>query len=321
MKIKNRLYISAEISIILVLIIFSIILITSGRIAEENKKYELTMRLEMAISELDILTYDYLLHREKRMEQQWGLKYNSTKELLEKIVEEEELVKSIRADYITLGNLFSQVTTNYKKRQNLIQEGASQEKINSLILLEERLVTHLLIKSQTIITDSFRLTEERHVKARKTQELANTLTLILITIFTITITTTLFLIVRCISKPLDKLTKSARIIGRGNLKHKIDIKSKDEIGELAETFNQMRIKLKQKEELAMKDRNELLNNILNTFKGKFGNIAMILFKQDIRKLVEKNPRILKLLPKSLVSSLKREEKLRKSLKKIFKEKK
>jgi len=113
MNIKNRLYISAGVSIILVTILFSLVLVTSGRIAEESKKHELLDDVRSGVSELDIVTYDYLLHREKRMEQQWNSKYNSLVEILDKAAEEEEM-KSIRADYAALGGLFSQVTTNYE---------------------------------------------------------------------------------------------------------------------------------------------------------------------------------------------------------------
>ena len=110
MKIKNRLYISAGISIVLCVMLLSLVLVTSGRIAEASNKYELLDDVGLGISELDILTYDYLLHREERMEQQWNSKYDS---LLE-IVEEAEVMKSIRADYAALGDLFSQVTANYE---------------------------------------------------------------------------------------------------------------------------------------------------------------------------------------------------------------
>ena len=77
MKVKNRLYISAGISIVLVVILISLVLVTSDRIAEGNKKHELLDNVRVGIAELDIITYDYLLHREKRMVQQWNLKYNS----------------------------------------------------------------------------------------------------------------------------------------------------------------------------------------------------------------------------------------------------
>ena len=108
---------------------------------------------------------------------------------------------------------------------------------------------------------------------------------------------------RSISKPIQELTKASAELKKGNLDYKVKVKSKDEIGELAETFNQMRLKLKQREEIAVKDRNELLNSLLNTFKGKFGNIVTILVRKNIQELVKKNPRIKKILPKSLSKSI------------------
>ncbi|MGA1870503.1 MAG: ATP-binding protein [bacterium] len=44
---------------------------------------------------------------------------------------------------------------------------------------------------------------------------------------------------RTISRPIATLTKGAEIIGKGDLEHKIDIRSKDEIGALAAAFNEM----------------------------------------------------------------------------------
>jgi len=82
MNIKNKLYISAGISIILVVILFSLVLVTSGRIAEASKEHELLNDVRSGVSELDIVTYDYLLHRGERMEQQWHSKYNSLGEIL-----------------------------------------------------------------------------------------------------------------------------------------------------------------------------------------------------------------------------------------------
>ena len=120
--------------------------------------------------------------------------------------------------------------------------------------------------------------------------------LALITYFTVTYFT----------KPIRQLTTAAREIKEGNLDHEVKIKSKDEIGELAKTFNEMR--------LGLKDRNDLLNTLLSTFKGKFGNIATILVRKNVQKLVEKNPRIEKILPKSLGITLAKAEKLQKSRK-------
>ncbi len=77
MNIKNKLYINVGISIVLVVALVSMVLMTSGRIAEENKKHQLLMDVYKSVSELDIVTYDYLLHREERMEHQWNIIHQS----------------------------------------------------------------------------------------------------------------------------------------------------------------------------------------------------------------------------------------------------
>jgi len=51
-----------------------------------------------------------------------------------------------------------------------------------------------------------------------------------------------------ITKPLAKLTKGAKIIGKGDLDHRVEIKAQDEIGELALAFNEMAEKRKRAQE-------------------------------------------------------------------------
>ena len=92
MKIKNRLYLSVGIVIVLVTILLFIVSATSNRVAEGNKKRELLDTVRVNVSELDIVTYDYLLHREKRMEQQWKLKYDTDQK---KILEYKSIFNSI----------------------------------------------------------------------------------------------------------------------------------------------------------------------------------------------------------------------------------
>ena len=89
MNIKNRLYISAGISVFLVVVLFSLVLVMSGRVTEGNKRQELLDSVRTGIAELDLVAYDYLLHREERMEQQWNLKYGSLGEILDEAAGEE----------------------------------------------------------------------------------------------------------------------------------------------------------------------------------------------------------------------------------------
>ena len=238
MNIKNKLYISAGISIVLVVALVSLVLVTSGRIAEENEKHQLLMDVYESVSELDIVTYDYLLHREERMEHQWNIKHDSLGEILDGLAEEEGL-KSIRADYTTLGNLFSQITANYEERQKYIREGASQEKIDAITGLEERLVAQLLIASHSLITDASRLSEEAHTEATEAQRVASSLAVILMIILAITITTSSLLVARSISRPLTRLADYSRRVGEGEYTTDIEIKGKDEVASVTSDVKSM----------------------------------------------------------------------------------
>ena len=238
MKIKNRLYINAGISIVLVVALVSLVFVTSGRIAEESRKHELLDNVRSDVAELDILTYDYLLHREKRMKHQWNIKYDSLREILDGLAEEEGM-KSIRADYETLGNLFSQITVNYEERQKYIQEGASQEKIDAITGIGKRLVAQLLITSHSIIADASRVAEATHAEVTAAQRLASNLALILMIVFAITVTTSSLLVPRSISKPLTILADYSRRVGEGEYTADIEIKGKDEVASVASDVKSM----------------------------------------------------------------------------------
>ncbi len=64
MKIRNRLYISATISIVLATILVVTVVLSSNKVTQEMEKQSLAMDMNTAVLELDILTHEYLLHRE-----------------------------------------------------------------------------------------------------------------------------------------------------------------------------------------------------------------------------------------------------------------
>ena len=53
-----------------------------------------------------------------------------------------------------------------------------------------------------------------------------------------------YLVTRAIVKPLHALHKGTEIIGEGNLMHRVGTRAKDEIGQLARSFNMMAGNLK-----------------------------------------------------------------------------
>lgn len=74
----------------------------------------------------------------------------------------------------------------------------------------------------------------------------------------------LFFIQRAIARPIRLLAEGARAIGAGDLTRRIEVRTRDEIEDLAETFNQMAVQLQQavdEERLHVRQRETLLENI------------------------------------------------------------
>jgi len=89
----------------------------------------------------------------------------------------------------------------------------------------------------------------------------------------ILILSNLYLLRRSIVKPITKFRDTAEVIGKGNLDTKIEIKSRDELGELASAFNKMAEDLK-KSRSKIEEYNKILENLLNRkdeFIGQLGH--------------------------------------------------
>jgi len=247
-KVKNRLYLTTVIILFLVSIFSVTVILSTNQMDKEQEKHDLAMEVNHAIFELNIITYDYLLHHEKRMQEQWWLRYNSLGEIIEKEeILEDKFIKSINTEYINLAYLFQEITKNYEKEQELIREGASQKEINAIFSLEERLVSQLSIKSQMMSAAAAKLAHDSEVNRHNSQKFIETLLLILMTIFALITAIITFITNRSITTPLLKLVKGTKIIGAGNLDHVVEIKSHDEFEELTNSFNEMTKKRKHAE--------------------------------------------------------------------------
>jgi Signal transduction histidine kinase len=79
---------------------------------------------------------------------------------------------------------------------------------------------------------------------------------------------TIYLISRKISNPIINISKTAKIIALGNLNKQLSIKSNDEIGELAKSFNQMVIALRNNDEV----RKRFVSNVSHEFRTPMTSI-------------------------------------------------
>lgn len=244
MKIIDRLNLIIKISFISAIILSIVVSINLNMLIKENRVNKLSHEIYEGVTELEIIKFEYLLHHEKRMREQWGLKYKSVMDLIDTI-EKEESIKSIEADLVALGNKFSQVIENYEKKQKLIHEGASEKEINSAQLIEDISVDQLLIKSQSIFSKCASLAENILNRTVRDNKLSIIITFFITIIFILSIIILSFLVSKSISKPLCKLKQGIEIISKGNLEHQIEVVSQDELGDFASAFNQAIVSLKE----------------------------------------------------------------------------
>lgn len=83
----------------------------------------------------------------------------------------------------------------------------------------------------------------------------------------------IYLLRRIIVKPITTFRNSAKVLGKGNLDTRVDILSKDELGDLANAFNQMAKDLKESRD-KIQDYNQILENLLqqkDEFIGQLGH--------------------------------------------------
>lgn len=251
MKIRTNLLLLSTTFVILITLTGFIMFNTFGLINREIQESNRASRMIKDLSELDIVTYEYLMHHETRMQQQWLAKYESLSKLLDEMRKEElhpeslSIIESMTADYKLFGALFSQLRANFAKRKILIEENKSQTKINLSVAVEERLIAEVLMRSHDIAANAFKLSAVLEHEVAQTQQRSNLIIIFSIIGFAIFSSYISFLTIRAITKPINKLIKGAEIIGTGDLEHKIDLRTKNEMGQLGNSFNKMTKDLKE----------------------------------------------------------------------------
>ena len=240
MKIKTRLQLSIILSLILTVTIGLFVLFALQKMNTEVKEERTVTEIVKGMAELKSVAHEYLLHPTDRSLMQW----NSTYDYLTKLLMKNSSKFDSPAEKIALGKIlenikrfkaaFSNVTTGFGKEQGLVrQESAIPPD------LRDRLIGELLVKSQATVSPVFQLQQMIQTELMAAQENSALLIIIFILILAFLVTTISLWINRSIARPIAELEKDIRIIGSGNLDHKVGTTAKDEIGQLSRAFDIM----------------------------------------------------------------------------------
>jgi len=241
MKIKTRLQIITIFSLAIALAIGLVLFLTSQRVNKEISGLKIADEIAKGVFELNIITYEYLFHREERMQTQWQLRHDSLTKWLTgeefKSPERRLILDRIYQNLESLKALFSQLVENYKRRGRK-ESTLSRE-------LEERLVGQLLVKSQAMVSDASQLSVQSQAAIVSAQQRATSLIKVFIILIIAIMAAASFMFSRSVSEPIRKLHEGTEIIGAGNLNYKVSTMAKDEVGQLSRAFDQMTIQLKE----------------------------------------------------------------------------
>ena len=264
MKIRTRLYLLSLASVILMAVVG---LITFHALGQINRQIEVEIQvgnITRGLSELSLISHEYLRYHEERMKEQWGLKYGSLGHLLKRLEEEciypeqhRAIHESMGRDFKQIGFLFLEIQTVFTNRKRLMEENSPRTRIGDALIKENIIADQLIMTSRLMMSEAFRLDAVLHEEIRRGQEETNALLVFSIIGLVLLWVCISFFTFSAIIRSMKKLVKGTKIIGKGDLKHRVDIKTKDEIGELTAAFNSMTEKRQQAESALLKAHDEL----------------------------------------------------------------
>ncbi len=243
MKIRKKIQINALLAISLISALGVFLLVATLKMNATIEEERAVDQIVKGIAEQNIITHEYLLFREQRTQMQWHERSKSLSRLLEykknSPHEYRTILKRIQHEHTQIGTIFGEIVAHEPRRGELspIEQFSFKER-------ENRLIGRLLVKSQNMLTAAFQLHRINKVSLRVLERNIKIVTLVFFIVIIVSSTIASIWIYRSIVKPIDKLEKGINFIGDGILDHKIDIKTKDEIGQLSWAFDQMSRKLK-----------------------------------------------------------------------------
>lgn len=171
---------------------------------------------------------------------------------LEDVKEIESSLKLVREDWVSFLDKIQKVRDltdagyNDVKSENHNKYMAAFREVNEAAVTNEDLFDKLKFNAKVAEFVEHQSKLQHDLEEKQVELIARFKTILYTLVVGVVILSLLFAFFfsRSISKPIRELTKASEEFKKGNLDYKIDITSKDEIGELSETFDNMRLKIK-----------------------------------------------------------------------------
>lgn len=212
------------------------------QVKQELQRNERAGEIVSGVVALRYLSLEYAQTQERRSHVQWQLRKDSLQGMLlrDDLFREEQEAQLLHdlQENLLLARHFSELLL---VRQEL---RATPERSEVLHLLEARLFGQLMSRTQDMIRDAEELARRSRQGVLQAQQNASAVAAGLGLLLALTVLGALALTIRSVAHPLERLRRGAELVGSGKLDFRMNMKTVDEVGDLARAFDAMTERLR-----------------------------------------------------------------------------
>lgn len=237
MRISTKGRLATTTALVTIALIAGMIWWANREVEDANNQRRQTTELARALTELRLVTFEYILHRHERAQQQ-------------------EHDVTTRIDHLIAGNSFTgagqrELLTALRERSStthrLFEElaspsgatGASTADKEVIRRFEDQLSSRLLILQQESLADAFALTDFSTERINAAQRRVVVVILAGLALIALTTGIAAWLIDSNVLAPIGRLEHATREVAAGNWNYKLNIAGNDEIAEMSRNFDAM----------------------------------------------------------------------------------
>ncbi|MGZ6220756.1 MAG: PAS domain S-box protein, partial [Syntrophales bacterium] len=243
MSIRAKLLINVLLLVCSLVIIGLVLNIVRDKVRDSVETGAFADQIVIGVSDMNTITYDYLMKPGERARQQWEMRHASLDDLMRgaRFAGEKEsvILTRIMKNHDDTSLFFKHLVENAERKKH---SSAAMR-----MLLDEndkRNVTQLMARSQIMASDSYTLSRESEVSIQKAltwSVWSIALTLVIVIVVSGAIS---YFLSRNITASIKTLKNGTEIIARGDLDYRVPIRGRDEIASLSLSFNEMAGRLK-----------------------------------------------------------------------------
>jgi PAS domain S-box-containing protein len=242
MSIKRKLWVSAAATIVLALVVVFAVALQYRNLGQAINTERFAGQVIRDVSDLNSLSYAYLLLKDKRPKVQWQLKHASLGKVLSEHAvsgkEEEALLSKLRSNHAQIKSLFDVVSERVDERKPDTKGAPS-----SYDELNEGVTAQLMARTEMMTNDATLLGRASSRRMDAVRRLSIIFVFGSAALLILSASLTASFLAKSIGSSLRVLEQGTQRIAAGDLTYRIPIAGADETSRLSAAFNDMTEKL------------------------------------------------------------------------------